>query len=97
VILKDKDEQKRFFELCKEEGIKTVFLSINKDWLTDSLPWYNSSNYTEFIKGARERKMQVHAMMGNWDWAKDVSNAEPFVEAVLVYNSKNPTCKFLQV
>ena len=96
VILKDNDEQKRFFELCKEEGIKTVFLSINKDWLTDSLPWYNSSNYTEFIKGAREseRNMQVHAMMGNWDWAKDVSNAEPFVEAVLVYNSKNPTCKF---
>lgn len=96
VILKDNDEQKRFFELCKEEGIKTVFLSINKDWLTDSLPWYNSSNYTEFIKGAREseRNMQVHAMMGKWDWAKDVSNAEPFVEAVLVYNSKNPTCKF---
>ena len=85
-FFKNENERERFFNLIKNDGIKTAFLSIDESLFADPA-------CKEFVKEANEN-LQVHAMIGaNWS-AGDADKIDPFVRAVLKYNAENPDYMF---
>lgn len=87
-IITNKSKRDRFFDLCREEGIKTIFISLNESLLMNP-------SCREFVKIAKnDKNLQVHAMIGgNWS-AGDADKIDPFIRAVLKYNAENPDYKF---